>query len=72
MPRMKYVYQLMACGPTVAFSGNHIVYSDTVFSAEELARQRIDKFRALVTDPRRLDCFTGDVSIRVKRLEIVE
>lgn len=68
---MKYVYQLVATGPEVATGSLRVLYSSTVFTAEELAVQRINKFREAVTSRELFYCLENP-EITIKRLEIVE
>jgi len=64
------VYQLKAEGTTnCEWYGE--IYTTTVFTTRELAEQRIEKFKAMASDPDRLDAIINP-KITVIELEVVE
>lgn len=70
----KYVYQLVARGTLLTFDSLSEIRSGTVFTSQENANRRIDKFKALVTDSSKLNALADNelLKITVQPLEIVE
>lgn len=71
----KFVYQLVARGNGGDFSDAPPIPSTTVFTTEEKARKRVEKFKKMVTDPKKLLGYLMDnenLKIDIVPLEIVE
>jgi hypothetical protein len=71
MPR--YVYQLVASGPTECF-GKGVKKSKTVFLSKEAAERRVEKFKEIACDPNlAVDNLEREkVQVEILELEIIE
>ena len=72
-PEKRYVYQLKATGEGMN-GGRQQLYSTTVFTSENLARERFPRFRQMVTDHRNIRAIEDNdlLEIEIIPLEIVE
>jgi len=69
----RFVFQLKATGKFLEFGNGATKYSSTVFRTEKAAKKRINKFKEIICDNKKLDRIDPDnVIIEIQKLEIIE